>query len=187
MAELVFDMQSMPGALGMGAMGHVPMGPEGVMASLQDAKDMKKEQLLRGMVGLAAFLKELETQAHLIHLNYEGSNFLSIHAFLKDQYELHLQQFDKVAELVRTMDMYMPMCACGLKEAVSPCFENVKSYAGMQQLAAYLKNLEEMGQMAKDVEPMAQCIGAIDVANYMAELVGSAFQAGWFIKASLRA
>ena len=28
---------------------------------------------------------------------------------------------------------------------------------------------------------------AIDVANYMAELVGSAFQAGWFIKASLRA
>jgi DNA-binding ferritin-like protein len=185
-AELVFDMQSMPGALGLGAMGHVPMAPEGVMTALQGAKDEKKEVLLQAMVRLAAFLKELETQAHLIHLNYEGSNFLSIHGFLKDQYELHLQQFDRVAELVRTMDMYMPMCACGLKDAVS-CFENVKSYAGMQQLSAYLNNLEQMGQMAKEAEPMAQCIGAIDVANYMAELVGSAFQGAWFIKASLRA
>lgn len=187
MAELVFDMQSMPGALGLGAMGHVPMAPEGVMTALQGAKDEKKELLLQAMVRLAAFLKELETQAHLIHLNYEGSNFLSIHGFLKEQYELHLQQFDKVAELVRTMDMYMPMCACGLKDAVSPCFENVKSYAGMQQLSAYLNNLEQMAQMAKDAEPMAQCVGAIDVANYMAELVGSAFQGAWFVKASLRA
>lgn len=168
-------------------MGRVPVDPEGVMSALQDAKDDKKDLLLQGLVRLAAFLKELETQAHLIHLNYEGSNFLSIHGFLKDQYESHLEQFDTVAELVRTMDMYMPMCACGLKEAVSPCFVNVKSYAGMQQLSAYLSNLEAMGQMAKDVEPMAQCIGAIDVANYMAELVGSAFKAAWFVKASLRA
>ena len=49
-------------------------------------------------ISLASYLKELQTQAHLIHLNYEGSNFLGVHAFLKDQYEAHLEQFDALAE-----------------------------------------------------------------------------------------
>lgn len=168
-AELVLDMESMPALGGMAVGG-----------------DARKSSLLQGLVRLSAFLKELETQAHLIHLNYEGSNFLSIHAFLKDQYLSHLEQFDTVAELVRSMDMYMPMCACGLKDEVSPCFENVTSYGGCEQLCVYLCNLEMLGQMAKDVEPMAQAIGALDIANYMAELVGAAFKGAWFIKASLR-
>ena len=58
-------------------------------------------------ISLCAYLKELETQSHLIHLNYEGSNFLGVHAFLKDQYEAHLEQFDTLGEFVRSMDYLM--------------------------------------------------------------------------------
>jgi len=36
-------------------------------------------------ISLCAYLKELETQSHLIHLNIEGSNFLGLHKFLKKQ------------------------------------------------------------------------------------------------------
>ena len=99
-------------------------------------------------ISLCSYLKELETQSHLIHLNYEGANFLGVHAFLKDQYETHLEQFDTLAEFVRSMDYLMPMCGCGLADA-SPGLQKVTSYKGNDQLAVYYKNLEELGNKAK--------------------------------------
>ena len=136
-------------------------------------------------ISLCAYLKELETQSHLIHLNYEGSNFLGVHAFLKDQYEAHLEQFDTLGEFVRSMDYLMPMCGCGLKD-MAPPMQEVKSYKGTEMLGVYYKNLEELGMKAKKLEGMAQKVHAIDIQNYMADLVGQAFKAAWFIKATLR-
>jgi DNA-binding ferritin-like protein len=136
-------------------------------------------------ISLCAYLKELETQSHLIHLNYEGGNFLGVHAFLKDQYKAHLKQFDTLAEFVRSMDYLMPQCGCGLKDAAPP-MQAVTSYKGADMLGVYYKNLEELGMKAKKLEPVAQKVGAIDIANYMADLVGQAFKAAWFVKATLR-
>jgi DNA-binding ferritin-like protein len=136
-------------------------------------------------ISLCAYLKELETQSHLIHLNYEGGNFLGVHAFLKDQYETHLEQFDTLAEFVRSMDFYLPKCGCELKDA-APQMQVVTSYKGVDMLGVYYKNLEELGMKAKKLEPIAQKIGAIDIANYMADLVGQAFKAAWFVKSTLR-
>ena len=136
-------------------------------------------------ISLCSYLKELETQSHLIHLNYEGGNFLGVHAFLKDQYEAHLEQFDTLAEFIRSMDYLMPMCGMGLADA-SPGIQRVTSYKGTEQLGVYYKNLEELGMKAKKLEPIAQKVGAIDIANYLADLTGQAFKAAWFIKATLR-
>jgi DNA-binding ferritin-like protein len=136
-------------------------------------------------ISLCSYLKELQTQAHLIHLNYEGSNFLGVHAFLKDQYEAHVDQFDTLAEFIRSMDYLMPMCARGLADA-GPGIQHVTSYKGTDQLAIYYKNLEELGMKTKKLEPLAAKVGAIDIQNYMAELCGKAFKAAWFLKATLR-
>ena len=118
-------------------------------------------------------------------MNYEGSNFLGVHAFLKDQYEAHLEQFDTLGEFIRSMDYLMPMCGCGLKD-MAPPIQVVKSYKGTEMLGVYYKNLEELGMKAKKLEGMAQKVHAIDIQNYMADLVGQAFKAAWFIKATLR-
>ena len=142
-------------------------------------------RLIEQLIMLAAFLKELETQAHLCHLNHEGENFLAVHQFLKDQYEAHLEQFDQVAELVRSMDYWMPLCSCGLKEAVCG-FKHVDSHDGRAMLMTYYGNLEAMGFLAKSIERVAQEVEAPDAANLMAELVGAAFKASWFCKATLR-
>lgn len=136
-------------------------------------------------ISLASYIKELETQAHLIHLNYEGANFLGVHAFLKDQYEAHLEQFDTLGEFVRSMDYLMPQCGCGLADA-GPGLNPVTSYKGTEMLAVYYKNLEELGMKAKKLEPIAAKVGAIDIQNYMADLTGQAFKAAWQIKATLR-
>ena len=136
-------------------------------------------------ISLCAYLKELETQSHLIHLNIEGSNFLGLHKFLKKQYEAHLEQFDTLAEFIRSMDYLLPMCSSGLKDAAPP-IQTVTSYKGTDMLGVYYKNLEELGMKAKKLEPIAAKVGAIDIQNYMADLVGQAFKAAWFVKATLR-
>jgi len=136
-------------------------------------------------ISLCSYLKELQTQSHLIHLNHEGANFLGVHAFLKDQYEAHLTQFDTLGEFIRSMDYLMPMCAKGLADA-GPGIQHVTSYKGTDQLATYYKNLEELGMKAKKLEPIAAKVGAIDIQNYLSDLCGQAFKAAWFIKATLR-
>jgi DNA-binding ferritin-like protein len=140
---------------------------------------------IQQMLALASYVKELETQSHLIHINYEGSNFLGVHAFLKDQYETHLEQFDTLLEFVRSMDYLAPMCNTGLRDLMPPVHE-VTSYKGTDMLGVYYKNLEELGMKAKKLEPIAAKIGAIDIQNYMADLCGMAFKAAWFVKATLR-
>lgn len=136
-------------------------------------------------ISLCAYLKDLETQSHLIHLNFEGPNFLGVHAFLKEQYEAHLAQFDTLGEFIRSMDYLTPMCARGLMDA-GPGIQHVTSYKGTEMLATYYKNLEELGMKAKKLETVAQKVGAIDIANFLADLCGQAFKAAWQIKATLR-
>lgn len=140
---------------------------------------------IQQLISLSAYVKELETQAHLLHFNFEGSNFLGVHGFLKGQYEAHVEQFDRMGEFIRSMDYLMPMCARGLADA-GPGIQHITSYKSTEMLAVYYKNLEELGRKAKKLEPLAAKIGAIDIQNYMAELCGDAFKAAWMIKATLR-
>jgi DNA-binding ferritin-like protein len=50
----------------------------------------------------------------------------------------------------------------------------------------YYKNLEELGMKCKKMAPIAEKIGALDVENYLAELLSEAFKDAWMIKATLR-
>ncbi len=159
--------------------------PQSESLGMAAAVPTRLQQLIEQLILLAAFLKELETQSHLIHLNYEGVNFLEVHRLLKEQYEAHLEQFDRVAELVRSMDFWMPLCSCGLKDAVCG-FRHVDSHDGRAMLVTYYSNLEAMGYLAKAIEPLAQSAGAPDAVNLMAELVGAAFKGSWFLKSLLR-
>jgi len=140
---------------------------------------------IQQLISLAAYVHQLQVQSHLMHFNYECSNFLSVHKFLGKQYEAHQDQFDKLGEFIRSMDYLLPMCHEGLMSA-SPQFKHCPSYKPQEMLTTYYKNLEELGMMSKKLEPIAAKIGAIDIQNYMAELCGDAFKAAWFIKASLR-
>lgn len=143
------------------------------------------DAFIKTLISLASYIHELQMQSHLIHLNYEGSNFTGIHALLKEQYETHLEQFDRIGEFIRSMDYLTPMCHKGLMNAC-PKFNHVKTYDGNDMLMTYYKNLEELGMMSKKIEAAAAKIKAIDIQNYMAELCGNAFKAAWMIKASLR-
>jgi DNA-binding ferritin-like protein len=148
----------------------------------------KKDDLgsfIQQLIGLAAYVHQLQVQSHLLHFNYECSNFLSVHKFLGKQYEKHQDQFDAIGEYVRSMDYYLPMCHEGLM-AASPEFKHCPSYKPQEMLTVYYKNLEELGMKSKKMIDVARKVGAPDVENYLAELVGAAFKDAWFIKSILR-
>lgn len=151
----------------------------------EDTDAPKIGALVQQLIMMASMLKELETQSQLIHVNYESENFLGIHAFMKERYEEHLEQFDHVAELVRSLDYWMPLCSCGLKDAL-PGFQHICEPDGKHMLMTYYCNLEAMGYLARSLERLAATVEAPDVQNYMADLVGSAFKNTWFLKATLR-
>lgn len=162
-----------------------PMEPQAKPKAPGKSKNGDVGSFIQQCISLCAYIKELETQSHLIHLNIEGPNFISLHGFLGDQYQAHLEQFDKLAEFIRSMDYYLPQCARGLADA-SPGIQHCSSYKNTEMIGVYYKNLEELGMKAKRLEPVAAKIGAIDIQNYMADLCGAAFKAAWFIKATLR-
>lgn len=177
--------QQMPQAPVMQAEQPLPQAQDKPKAPTKSKAGGDIGAFIQQLISLSSYVKELETQSHLIHLNYEGSNFLGVHEFLKGQYEQHLEQFDALAEFIRSMDYLMPMNNSALRDAMPPVHE-IMSYKGTDMLSVYYKNLEELGSKAKKLEPVAQKVGAIDIQNYMADLVGQAFKAAWFIKATLR-
>jgi DNA-binding ferritin-like protein len=155
---------------------------EGVMESMGAPRDCADAVAL--LVACAAWVKELETQAHLVHFNYTGSNFLSVHGFLKGQYELHLEQFDVLGEHVRALNYLMPLCGCDLKKAAEG-FTAVDGSNGIEMLAIYYGNLEKLACMATELESVAGECCAVDVQDTAAEVVGATRKAAWFIKATL--
>jgi DNA-binding ferritin-like protein len=135
------------------------------------------------LIILAAFLKELQTQAHLIHLNYTGSNFFSVHKFLGEQYQLHLEQFDTAAEFARALDVLIPPTAGALRSAL-PEFNESSDPDSQLQLLSYRSNLVMLQTIARSLAGSAEADGAIGAANFCAELEADAGKAAWFIKAT---
>lgn len=163
-----------------------PENHELVLMMSNKPEASQSSDISQKLVLLASFVKELQTQSHLIHFNYEGANFLDIHNFLKDQYELHLEQFDQLGEFVRILNYWMPMCACGLKDALGSCFKNIESYECTSQLRVYYDNLGTLENMIKLIQPAVESSDLYDVANYLAELLSQTSKACWMIRSVIR-
>lgn len=166
----------------------IPIGVAMTGGGYEEDEKMKKEakqSLAQMMLCVASCIKELETQAHLIHLNYQGSNFFSIHNFLKGQYDKHVEQFDRISEMLRSLDFYMPMCSKGLAEACEG-FTHCTSMDATHMLTTYLQNLEHVGMKSKCMSKMAKCADAEDVENLAAEFVGAMFKDSYLVKSTLR-
>ena len=148
-------------------------------------KEANTQNLVYNLIRYASFLYQLNTQAHLLHINIETPIFLSVHEFLKEQYEQHIADFDTVSELVRSMDFLLPMCQCGLMDAYKE-FDSVGSNNAREALVTYIKNLEKGAFMAKDIIHMAREVDAPDVENELAVILNHGFKSAWMLKATLR-
>ena len=136
---------------------------------------------------LSRWLKACEAQAHIVHLNYHASegNFLSVHLFLKERYEAHLEDFDTAAEFVRALGVRFIDTVSELHRVPDGFSDLLPECGCSESLATYFSNLQQLIAMAQTLEPIAQKARAIDVANWCAELVASSSKACWFLRATL--
>lgn len=148
-------------------------------------KEASIDNFIYSIVELASFLYQLNIQAHMIHLNLEAPYFLAVHKFLKKQYQQHVEDFDTLAELVRSMDFLLPMCQKGMLGAYKG-FKHVKSYDATESLIQYVKNLETAGYMAKELVTMAREVDCPDGENELAEIINHMFKSAWMLKSTLR-
>ena len=155
----------------------------------KDPKPQSKREpvsrLANELINLSSQAAQLMLQSHLVHFNYEESNFYGVHKFTKKQYEKHQEQLDRIGELVRSLDFMMPQCAKGLLGAYKK-FDHIDTYSGGSMLYIYLGNLEAFGMNAKKVAKTAAKMDAFDIENYCGELIEDAFKSAWMIKATLR-
>ena len=159
---------------------------EQVVEEEEKTEEVTMDELISSMITLSSYVNHLYTQAHLIHFNLESPIFLAVHKFLRKAYREHIQQFDTIAELVRSMDYFLPMCDRGLSSAYKG-FKHVKSYSARDMLVTYVKNLEDGGMMAKKVAQMADLKDAPDVQNKLADICGQMFHITYMLKSTLRA
>jgi len=131
--------------------------------------------------------KALEAQAHIVHLNYHASqgNFLSVHQFLKERYEAHLEEFDTAAEFVRALGVRFIDTVSELHRLPEGFSDLLPECGCSESLGSYHGNLQLLIQQAQQLEPVAQKARAIDVANWCAELVAASSKACWFLRATL--
>ena len=155
----------------------------------QDPQPKQKSEgpgkLITEMIQLLSYTEQLRVQSHLIHFNYEGGNFIGIHKFLKKEYELQQEHFDRLGELIRSMDYMVPMCMKGLLNAYKK-FKHCDTYEPGLMLCSYIENVEDFAMTCKKVRKTAIKIDAPDIENYMAELIEDSFKTSWFLKAGLR-
>lgn len=148
-------------------------------------KEASLDNFIYKLVEFASYNYQLNIQAHMLHLNIEAPYFLAVHKFLKKQYSQHVEDFDTIAELVRSMDYLMPMCQKGLLSAYKG-FKNVSTYDARESLTLYTRNLESGGMMAKELVDMAREVQCPDGENELAEIVNHMFKGAWMLKSTLR-
>lgn len=137
------------------------------------------------LMGLAAFQRELLYQAHAIHLNLTGPNFLPLHELFKSEYEQLLEQFDTSAEYLRILDVTFPLTAQALRLKLSHDFRDLVDADTNGMLITYHENLKQLVVTASCVEHCAAEERMIDIANTMAEFVNAANKTAWFLRSML--
>lgn len=137
------------------------------------------------LLGLAAFQRELLYQAHAIHLNLTGPNFLPLHALFKSEYEQLLEQFDTSAEFLRILDVTFPLTTQALRLQLSSDFQDLQDIDTNGMLLTYHENLKTLVVAASCIEHCAAEEQMIDIANTMAEFVGAANKTAWMLRSML--
>jgi DNA-binding ferritin-like protein len=165
--------------LAMPFMESMPPMPEAPQDLAPEGDDCFCQQL----VLLAAMSHEVQMAAHLLHFNYVGANFFSVHEFLKGEYEYWLETFDLIGEYVRAYGSMMPASHAELL-AIQPAFVGSMSNAECA-LTRYRDDTLRLKELVVAIEAAAADLRAIDVQNSMAEIVAHIGKSAWFIQAAL--
>lgn len=123
-------------------------------------------------------------RSHAAHVNVKGRNFASDHKLLQKVYEDLQEQIDRLGELLRTLDEYMP---CNINDVIND--------SGVYTGAIEGNSITLIAEVNDDLEYLKECYielmrisdeeGHDEIANYAQDRILAIAKHIWMLKATL--
>ena len=123
-------------------------------------------------------------RSHAAHVNITGRNFRSDHKLLQGVYERRQEQIDKIGEILRTMQEYMP---CDIMEVVSDSAIPTDAIEGSADtlLETVMLDLEHLLGDYKELIVIASDEGLEEISNYGQDQALDIEKSIWMIRSTL--
>lgn len=123
-------------------------------------------------------------RSHVAHVNIVGRNFKSDHALLQGIYEDLQDQIDTIAELLRTLDEFMPS---ELQHVLNESTISTTEFEGTadELLAGVRDDLETLKGFYEDLMEEAELDGHKEIANYSQDRILAIAKHIWMLNSTL--
>ena len=123
-------------------------------------------------------------RSHAAHVNVTGRNFRSDHKLLQGVYERRQEQIDKIGEILRTMQEYMP---CDINDVIANSEIPTDAIEGSADklLETVMMDLEHLLVDYKDLVVIADAEGLEEISNYGQDQALDIEKSIWMIRSTL--
>jgi DNA-binding ferritin-like protein len=123
-------------------------------------------------------------RSHVAHVNITGRNFRSDHKLLQGVYERRQAEIDKIGEILRTMNEYMP---CDLSEVIAESHIDTGELAGDADflLEMVRDDLEHLLTEYKELITIASEEGLEEISNYAQDQALDIEKSIWMLNSTL--
>lgn len=123
-------------------------------------------------------------RSHAAHVNITGRNFRSDHKLLQGVYERRQEQIDKIGEILRTMQEYMP---CDIQDVVFNSSIPTDAIEGSADtlLETVMMDLEHLLEDYKTLIVIADSESLEEISNYAQDQALDLEKSIWMIRSTL--
>jgi len=123
-------------------------------------------------------------RSHAAHVNVTGRNFRSDHKLLGGVYERRQEQIDKIAEILRTMQEYMP---CSIIDVINNATIPTDAIEGTadELLETVMMDLEHLLEDFKALIIIASEEGLEEISNYAQDQALDLEKSIWMLRSTL--
>ena len=123
-------------------------------------------------------------RSHVAHVNIMGRNFRSDHKLLQGVYERRQAQIDVIAEMLRTLQVFMPHCLTDIMAGSAITDEPMEGDAD-QLLELVREDLELLKSCYEELEHASSEEGHEEIANYAQDQILDLAKSIWMLTSTL--
>lgn len=123
-------------------------------------------------------------RSHAAHVNITGRNFRSDHKLLQGVYERRQAEIDKIGEILRTIQEYMP---CNIQDVIADATIPTDAIEGTadELLEAVMMDLEHLLGDFKDLIVIASEESLEEISNYAQDQALDLEKSIWMLRSTL--
>jgi DNA-binding ferritin-like protein len=123
-------------------------------------------------------------RSHVAHVNIMGRNFRSDHKLLQGVYERRQAEVDRIAELLRTLTVFMPHCLTDIMEGSVISDAPIEGDAD-ELLELVKEDLELLKDSYESLRAVADEEGHAEISNYAQDQILDIAKSIWMLTSTL--